>query len=243
MPSRRRPVELIRARELSPSVRSLVFRLADGAPFAFEPGQYVDLYAKVASGFVFKRPYSIASAPGASPEIELAVTRVEGGPMSTALHAMAEGTRAEIDGPTGVFRVRGAREEAALFVATGSGLAPLRSMLAADLARDAHDCSGGQRALLFGVRSEKDILWGDELRAWTREHARFRLEPTLSRPDAGWTGRTGYVQRHVGELAASLGGAPHVYVCGLSRMVDEVTTMLEKDLGLPHDRVHYETFD
>jgi CDP-4-dehydro-6-deoxyglucose reductase len=240
MPKRRRPVELIRARALSPSVRSLVFGLDE--PLAFEAGQYVDVFAKVASGFVFKRPYSIASVPADAREIEIAVTLVQGGPMSTALHAMQPGERAEIEGPSGVFRMRGAREEPALFVATGSGLAPLRSMLAEDLARGA---GGGERALLFGVRAEKDILWRNELDASARQHGRFRFEPTLSRPDAGWTGRTGYVQRHLAEMLASLGGAPrvHVYVCGLSRMTDEVTAMLEQDLGVPHERVNHETYD
>jgi ferredoxin-NADP reductase len=236
MPSRRRKVELVRARALSPSVRSLVFRFADGAPFAFEPGQYVDLYARVASGFVFKRPYSIASPPGE--DLELAVTRVADGPMSTALHAMPPGERAEIFGPAGVFRMRGERERPALFVATGSGLAPLRAMLARDLAEP----GGGARVLLFGVRTEADILWKEELEAWAREHPRFRLEPTLSRPAAAWRGRTGYVQRHLAEEVAAL-GTPHVYVCGLSRMTDEVTRALERDLGVPHDRVSYETFD
>jgi CDP-4-dehydro-6-deoxyglucose reductase len=240
--TRRRTVELARAEMLSSWVRSLVFRVADGdAPLAFEAGQYVDVYARAANGFVFKRPYSIASAPraGGAEEIEIAVTLVEDGPTSTALHAMPIGARAEIDEPRGVFTMRGAREEPALFIATGSGLAPLRSMLADDLAQDA----GGARALLFGCRTEKDILWQRELDAWARGHARFRLDVTLSRGGEAWTGRRGYVQTHAREIVAAMGGAPNVYVCGLSKMTDEVTRVLERDAGIDRARIYYETYN
>jgi len=222
---------------LSPSVRSLVFRL-DGEPLAFQAGQYVDLLAKGERGFVYRRSYSIASPPS-DPEIELAVTRVEGGPLSTALHAMPLGERVEIEGPDGNFTRPPAHAALpALFVATGTGLAPFRAMLAEELAREE---DGPPLVLLFGCRTERDVLWADELRTWTA-HPRFRMEVTLSRADAAWAGRKGYVQAHTPEILRPLLPA-HVYVCGLAKMVDEVVELVTRTLGVSRDLVHYETYD
>lgn len=245
---RRRTVELLSATMLSQWVRSLVFRCVDGAPLGFVPGQYVDLFAKTETGLYFKRPYSIASAPSqpAPDAFEIAVSLVEDGPMSTALHAMPIGARGEIEGPAGSFTMRGAAADSALFIATGTGLAPLRSMLAVDLAQGRQargDEPRGDRLLLFGCRTERDILWGDELHAWAKAGPRFRLEVSLSRAAPHWKGRTGYVQEHTRELALSLGGAPHAYVCGLSMMTDAVVRILEDDAGFKRDHIHYETYD
>src|SRR2546429_4911772 len=100
MSTRRRKAELVTARMLSPSVRSLVFRCTDGEALAFHAGQYVDLFVPTAR-FVEKRPYSIASPPRPHERpgaFEIAVTRVEGGAASTAIHSMEIGTRVEFEG-------------------------------------------------------------------------------------------------------------------------------------------------
>jgi NAD(P)H-flavin reductase len=96
--------------------------------------------------------------------------------------------------------------------------------------------------LLFGVRSTADILWRDELESLAAREPNFRLEVTLSRPEAGWRGRVGYVQLHVAELARSL-GAPHVFICGLSPMVGAVRALCKTELGYDRKRVHSERYD
>jgi ferredoxin-NADP reductase len=227
---------------LSPSVRSLVFRIDSPEPFAFEPGQYVDLLAPAERGLLYRRSYSIASPPSRSPEIEIAVTLVEGGPLSTALHAMPTGAHAEIEGPFGAFtRPPAHRMLPAAFVATGTGLAPFRAMLEAELADEPH-VDGPPLVVLFGCRTEADILWGDELRAMASQSPRLSLHVTLSRPSPAWHGRSGYVQRHLNAIVPPLLPA-HAYVCGLSKMVDEVVVMLERSLAMPRHAIHYETYD
>jgi CDP-4-dehydro-6-deoxyglucose reductase len=236
-----RKARLVEARALSPSVRSLSFHTVDGAPLGHLAGQYVDLVVPTASGLPFRRPYSVASAPepGREDVFEIAVTRVEGGPTSEALHAMAPGALVELGPPEGTF-VRRPEElpHPALFVATGTGLAPLRAMLAEELR--APRTAGPPLVLLFGCRTRADILWEDELRAWTAS-PRFQLHVTLSRPPAGHAGLSGYVQRHVEGLAAASPGA-RVYVCGLSAMVDDVVARLGA-AGVPPDALRYETYD
>jgi CDP-4-dehydro-6-deoxyglucose reductase, E3 len=230
------------ARMLTPSVRELTFARADGAPFAFEAGQWVSLLLPLPSGEV-RRSYSIASRPDGSPRFELAVTHVQGGPGSTYLHELPPGETVRVIGPQGFF-TRGKGEGApALFVGTGTGVTPLRSMLT-------HAATHGEPRglwLLFGVRRDADMLYRDELDALVAAHPNIRAEYTLSQPGPSWTGRHGYVQTHVRalyeELAARGEGAPHVYICGLERMVSSVRELLRKQMGLPRELVHSERYD
>lgn len=233
-------VRLAGARMLAPNVRELV--LERDEPFAFEAGQWVSLVLPVAGESV-RRSYSIASEPDGTGRFEIAVTRVEGGPGSKYLHDARIGDELTVVGAQGFFTRP--REQAAptLFVGTGSGVAPLRSIL--------RDAVGAGDALplwlLFGVRTEDDILYREELDALAARHANVRVFYTLSRPREGWTGRTGYVQTHVRELWAELGArgdaAPHAYICGLHRMVGSVRNLLRKELGAARAQVHSERYD
>ncbi|MFO0756212.1 MAG: FAD-binding oxidoreductase, partial [Byssovorax sp.] len=126
---------LIEARPLTPAVREMVFERTDGAPFLFEPGQWVNLVLPVPEGEI-KRAYSIASPPvPGSPRFELAVTRVTGGPGSTYLHDLAPGQTLRAIGPQGLFTRGKLADEPSLFIATGTGITPFRSMIADALAR------------------------------------------------------------------------------------------------------------
>lgn len=236
-------VDLVSQRDLSPSVRELVFERADGKPMEHAPGQWLNLFVPVGDA-TEKRAYSIGSAPNGSARFELAVTRVVGGPVSEALHALEAGARLRAMGPSGMF-TRAADDPApAIFVATGTGITPLRAMMQAAI-------TAGSRAplwLLFGVRHEEDILFRDELEAWARDHDNVRVFFTLSQGPDGWSGRRGYVQEHLAsvhrELEAATGDEPvHVYVCGLTRMVSAVRDLARNDLGMDRKLVHQERYD
>ena len=172
-------------------------------------------------------------------EFDIAVTRVDGGPTSEALHALQPGSAVEVEGPRGTF-VRSAEDRAhpALFVAAGTGLAPIRAMLREEV----EHVEGRPLVLLFGCRTTRDILWGDELQEWRLTCPRFALHITLSRAHDEWTGLTGYVQRHAGALARSLPGV-RVSICGLGAMVDEVVSSLVRDAGMPREALRYEIYD
>jgi CDP-4-dehydro-6-deoxyglucose reductase len=227
-------------RELSPSVRGLSLSLPANAPDAlsFVAGQWLHLHVRTPDGGSEKRAYSIASGPAARP-LELAITHVATGQVSPLLHAVCVGDELVCDGPYGFFTREGPlRALPALFVGTGTGLSPLRSMLADMLAAPTHP----PVTLLFGVRTQADILFREELEAWARRDPGFRLEVTLSRPEAAWAGRVGYVQQHVAELARAL-GEPHVFVCGLSPMVSDVRALCKGELGYDRKRIHSERYD
>jgi CDP-4-dehydro-6-deoxyglucose reductase len=239
---------LVSARALTPSVRELTFERLDGRAMTFEPGQWVNLVlpVAVADASDIKRSYSVASPPDGTARFAIAVTRVQGGPGSTWLHEAQPGTTLPFIGPQGFFTRPAASTTPSLLVATGTGITPMRSMLLAAIA-------GGSRTaawVLLGVRREADLLYGDELKALAAEHAFVRFEATLSQPPEGWAGRRGYVQTHARAMWEALsamgdGGSspPHVYVCGLERMVSSMRELLRKDMSLPRQQVHSERYD
>jgi ferredoxin-NADP reductase len=241
---------LVFARALSASVRALTFERTDGAPLRFDAGQWVSFVlpnagkrADAGESAELRRSYSIASDPDGTPRFDIAVTRVADGPGSSYLHALEPGATLTAIGPQGFFTRPLVSAAPSLFVATGTGVTPFRSMLrAAAAAGDATPTW-----LLFGVRTEQDVLYDGELRRLAEEHPSFRFEVTLSRPGEGWAGRRGYVQTHLRELydalAASDQRQPHVYACGLARMIGSVRDMLRKDMALPRERVHTERYD
>ncbi len=237
--------KLTAARMLTGYVRELIFERTDGAPMAFEAGQWVSLALPMEEmpGGELRRAYSIASRPDGSPRFAVAVTHVKGGPGSTMLHAMPLGTELKVIGPQGFFTRPPEKSGPSLFVGTGTGSTPLVSMLGDALA------TGEKRALwmLCGNRTEADILFRAELDALAAAHPNVRVVHTLSRGAADWAGRRGYVQEHVrelhGELVARGEGTVHVYVCGLQRMVGAVRDLLRKEMGLLREQVHSERYD
>ncbi len=232
-------LRLASARALAPSVRELAFERVDGAPLDFLPGQWVNLFLPSPDGEV-KRSYSIASAPDGSPRAALAVTRVDGGMASAVLHALPPGAVVRAAGPHGFFTRLADDPTPALLVGTGTGLAPIRSMVAAAVAAG----STAPLSVLFGVRHEEDVLWRDELERWAADQPGVRVEITLSRPRASWAGRRGWVQEHVPALWTELGDpTAHVWVCGLERMVKAVRELARGPLGIDRKRVHQEKYD
>lgn len=245
IPSVRRTVELAETSGLSPNVRRFVFRTLDGSHVDYLAGQWMKLY--LPNGL--DRDYSVASPPGepgreGSDRIELAITRVEGGPGTSALFELSPGARLEMLGPSGLFvREDRHRDVPAIYVATGTGLAPMRAMLHEEFRRD----EATEQVLLYGCRTEADLLFRDEFEAFSARFPRFRYLPTLSRADDAWAGRRGYVQRHLPELVEALrrpdGTPPHVYICGLTRMIDDTRRVLKEDLGVDRRFIHTERYD
>jgi ferredoxin-NADP reductase len=235
-------IEILSTQLLAPSVKSFVFSRVDGKELVYQPGQWVNLVLPVPSGEI-RRAYSISSAPNGTPTFEVAVTEVTGGPGSGYLCGLETGAKLRAIGPQGFFTREPDDPSPSLFVATGTGVTPLRSMLQA-----------ATRAglpspiwLLLGVRRTSDLLYRAELEALASSHPHFRVFFTLSQGEPEWSGRRGYVQEHIAELWAELGrlekGEPHLYVCGLERMITAVRQLVRKEMGVPRERVHSERYD
>jgi CDP-4-dehydro-6-deoxyglucose reductase len=181
------------------------------------------------------RAYSIASAPGTSNRFELCLNRVDDGAFSPHLFDLSAGDMVNMQPPLGTFTLRQPLRDS-LLVATGTGIAPFRSMLKAVLQADSPAFT-----LLFGVRYESHLLYRDEFEQMARECPQFRFWPTLTQPGSDWTGRTGRVQAH---LAEAIGGRSDIdiYLCGLQPMVDDVRQIL-KGMGFDRKQIRYEKYD
>jgi NAD(P)H-flavin reductase len=231
---------LLQSRELAPEVRHFVFEVPGVERLHFVAGQFVSFFQSI-DGKPITRAYSTAAPARGDNRFELCLNRVQDGRFSPFLFALHPGDEVDMKGIYGVFTLRRPVRDT-LMVATGTGVAPFRGMLL-DYLEHAQAAAGTASPirLLFGVRHEFGILYRDEFEALVRRHPNFEFWPTLSRPDAGWTGRTGHVQAH---LAQALSGRRDidVYVCGLKAMVDDVRTWL-KESGFDRKQIFFEKYD
>ena len=225
---------VVEFRDIAPEVRHFVFEVQEVKQIHFKPGQFVSLNETIADKKI-TRPYSIVSLPDGN-RFELCLNLVHGGAFTPHLFAMKPGDSIEMSAPLGFFVVRDAAKDA-LFVGTGTGIAPFRSMAPGYLAHH----NAGQLTLLFGVRQEHTIYYRDDFEALARSHPNFRFWPTLSRADTSWTGRTGHIQTHLSDALAGRSDLD-VYICGLKAMVDDVRAML-KGLGFDRKQIIFEKYD
>lgn len=227
--------KLIDSREIAPGVRHFGFEALGVERLDFVPGQFTSFTAMIGDKEI-TRAYSFASAPSGSNRFELCLNRVDPGHLSPRLFDMKPGDRIEMRPPLGMFVLRQQAPRDSIFVATGTGVAPFRSMLQAHLRGSAPVFT-----LLFGVRYESHLLYREEFGEMARSHANFRFWPTLTRPDASWKGRQGRVQAHLAEAAGDRRDVDF-YLCGLKEMVDEVRGLL-KGQGFDRKQIFYEKYD
>jgi CDP-4-dehydro-6-deoxyglucose reductase len=161
------PSRIVRRVPLSPDVMQLVLRLPSTESLEFQAGQYLDVLLEGGR----RRSYSVANAPNAGSELELHVRHIPGGAFSEALSgSLREGAVLKIAGPLGQFRYEGGAEPA-IFVAGGTGFAPLKAMLGQALGED----SGRELHLYWGARDAAGVYEAALLRDWAARHARLRI--------------------------------------------------------------------
>jgi len=230
---------LVQSHWLSEITRHLEFEMQDVARVGFVPGQWLSLKHTKADGEEITRAYSIASPPAENGRFALCLNRVQDGWMSNFLCDMKEGVEISCQGPFGDFILRPPPRDTIL-IATGTGIAPFRSMLQwlfVDPARH----QGKQLWLVFGNRTEKDIYYHEEFLRLAGEHKNFHYLPTLSRGGLEWQGLRGYVQEHVPQLVRGRTDA-QAYICGLDKMVKANRELL-KSLGWDRKSILYEKYD
>ena len=225
---------LIESTELAPEVRHFVFEVPEVEKFAFVPGQFVSMN-QVVNEKKITRAYSIASAPSETNRFELCLNLVHEGLLSPRLFEMQPGDTIEIRPPLGMFVLRNPPREA-VFIATGTGIAPFRSILKARL-----DETSPPFTLVFGVRHESHLMYREEFEEMERKHPHFRFLPTLSRPTVSWTGRSGHVQAHLKEAIGERRDLD-IFLCGLKLMVDDVRNIL-KEMGFDRKQILFEKYD
>jgi ferredoxin-NADP reductase len=223
---------LIESVEIAPEVRHFVFETPERIDFA--PGQFVS-FTDLVNGKKITRAYSIASPPAGMNRFELCLNLVKEGLFSPRLFAMQPGETVEMRPPLGQFTFRHP-DRPALLIATGTGIAPFRSMLHAHLSAVSPEFT-----LLFGVRYEASLMYRAEFEEMVRAHSHFRFLPTLTRPGECWTGRTGRVQSHLQEAIGDRRDMD-VFLCGMKAMVDDARNIL-KEMGFDRKQILFEKYD
>lgn len=218
---------------LSKSLWRIELKLADR--MSFYAGQYVEVEIPGRPGNW--RCYSIASCPGASPRIELVVKRIPGGGFSDQIDRLNSGSDLAIRGPYGISYLRPG-DRPVLLIATGSGIAPLMSILRSA----ANEGSDRTFHLYYGARTCDDLVFAGELRQLEKQMPHFTFTPTLSAPlaDDEWQGLQGRVTQAV--QREIIDANPYdAYICGRPEMCEAVSTLLLAK-GIPEDRIFRDDF-
>jgi len=224
---------------LSSYTRHLEFEVEGVPRFGFVPGQWLSVKAATPDGEEITRAYSIAGPPSENSRFAFCLNRVQDGFMSNHLCDLSEGAKITFQGPFGSFILRPPMRDT-LFIATGTGIAPFRSMLHWLLGDPARHL-GHRLWLLFGVRTEQDIYYREEFERLAAGHANFTFLPSLSRGGPDWNGLRGYVQEHAPRVVAARPDM-HAYICGLDKMVSANRDLL-KSLGWDRKQILYEKYD
>lgn len=221
-----------------PSEDLVLLRLRFSLPMElrFRAGQFVYVWAPTAQGET-KRPYSIASPPSDANHVDLAVKSVNPEGVSGWLYQRQARDVVEVSDAYGTFFFKTPPDRTVVFLATGTGVAPFRSMLL-DLLY-----SGDQRKiwLFLGSSHVKDLPYHAELERLSENFQNFRYVPTLSRASLQeWGGVRGWIQEPF--LSHFYKETDYdAYVCGVKRMVDDVATLVAEQ-SLPRERIHLERY-
>lgn len=227
-------VTVDQVRDLNPSVK--LFRLKFPKPFVFQAGQFVMIYLQEEDGKPFKRAYSIASSPKNRDWIELCIRKVAGGSATSILFGLKEGDSMNISGPLGKFQLNTDVKKDVVFVAGGTGIAPIRSMLdtlpLAQLKNNFY--------FYFGINTLDDFLFQEEL-ARFEKHKNFKLILVVG-SDARWKGEKGFItealmRKHTPDLSSH-----EIYMCGPPAMIRFVKAYLPR-LGAKPEQVHIDAWE
>jgi ferredoxin-NADP reductase len=226
------------------------------ASFDFSPGQFVSTIAEDSNGKMQTRAYSIASAPRGN-QFDLCVNRVEGGFFSNLVCNMEVGERVTFHGPHGLFLLRQPLTDA-IFIATGTGVAPMLGFTQHLFPESGEDLSEGRDIwMVYGTRWESELYYREYFEDIADKHSNFHYIATLSRAPEGWKGNRGYVQEYVRKIVEGRaerdhlptptatetpGFDIHAYICGLNEMVSGNRDQLIA-LGWEKKQVVFERYD
>jgi CDP-4-dehydro-6-deoxyglucose reductase len=204
----------------------------------FLAGQYIDFLLKDGK----RRSFSLATPPHDDALLELHIRHVPGGFFTDQLFTQFKGREIlRFEGPLGSFFLREESDKPMIFVAGGTGFAPIKAMIEHALH---HRLDAARPMVLYwGARARKDLYLPDLPGQWQHASRNFTFIPVLSEPAPGddWPGRTGLVHQAVLDDFADLSGY-QVYACGAPAMIDAVRSTFVGTRGLPADDFFADSF-
>lgn len=225
------PCRISEIKLLAPDVVQVLLRLPPTANFRFLPGQYIDVIGP--NGI--RRSYSLANSNYADKLLELHIRAVEGGAMSDYWFNQAKpNDLLRLNGPLGTFFLRETAGIDLIFLATGTGIAPVKAMLES-MAHLSPDLRPKTVTVLWGGRKSQDLYFN--VNDIPGPHTYI---PVQSRPSDGWSGSKGYIQDVLLDTKQDLINAA-VYACGSDVMIHSAKNRLVQ-AGLPAKRFYSDAF-
>jgi len=231
---------VVRIEDQSPTTKRFWLSIPEDEPLAFKAGQFVTMDLPVHEKRLNRwRSYSIANAPGEGNTLEFCIVHLNGGLASKYFFEEVKvGTTIRFKEPDGMFTLPETLDKDLVFICTGTGIAPFRSMI-----RDIHQRNLPFKSihLIFGTRYESGILYRDEFEALQKEWPNFRYDIALSRePD--WQGYKGYVHQVYMEHYPEPRPDVVFYLCGWRNMIDDAVANIIVKMGFGMSQVKYELY-
>jgi CDP-4-dehydro-6-deoxyglucose reductase len=236
IPIKTLPCRVQKLERLADDVMVLYLKLPANERLQFLPGQYLEFLLRDGS----RRSFSMANAPHDDELVQLHVRHVPGGQFTDHVFGkMKERDILRFEGPHGTFFLREDSDKPIVFLASGTGFAPIKSILETAFAK------GIERpmVLYWGGRRPQDLYMHALAESWAAAHDNFRYVPVISDalPEDDWRGRSGFVHRAVMEDFPDLSGY-QVYACGVPVMVDSARKDFTAQCGLPEDEFYADSF-
>ncbi len=229
------PSRVMKLEQLSHDVMGLWLKLPSTERLQFLAGQYIDILMKDGK----ERSFSLANAPHDDEYLELQVRYYDGGIFSEIVfNEMKEKTLLRIKGPYGNFFLREDSNRPIIFVAGGTGFAPIKGIIEHMIAK------GDQRpvSLYWGVRSKRDLYLDELASHWAEKHDHIEYFPVLSDPlDDDWQGKTGFVHDAILEDITDF-SEMDVYASGPPIMVESIHKSFS-EYGLQQERLFSDAFE
>ena len=230
IPVKTLPTRVERMVKLSDDVMALYLKLPANERLQFLAGQYIDILQKEGK----PRSFSLANAPHNDELLELHVRNIAGGTFTQhVFNGMKERDILRIKGPLGTFFLREDSPKPILFVASGTGFAPVKAIIEHAL----HIGFKREMHFYWGVRKQSDLYMLDTVKEWEAQGIRFT--PVVS--DEQWNGRSGFVHQAVLDDFKDLSGYA-VYACGAPVVVEAAHREFTTQRGLPSEAFYSDAF-
>ena len=236
---RKLPCRIEKIHKAAPDVAIVTLKLPANERLQYLAGQYIDFLLKDGR----RRSFSLANAPEDDALLELHIRHVPNGIFSDQLFNQYKGREIlRFEGPFGAFHLRVDSDKPIIFVAGGTGFAPIKAVIEHALF---HEIQATRPIVLYwGARSKEDLYLPDLPARWQTEHpGRFTYIPVLSepKPDDAWPGRTGFVHQTVLDDFRDLSGY-QVYACGGPAMIDAARREFTRMRALPAEEFFADSF-
>ncbi len=229
---------VIDVQDESDVVKRFYIQMPPERNFTFKAGQFIMLDLPIDSKYT-NRSYSIASPPSDDGIFELCIVLNPNGLGTPYIFENYKpGFKCKVSRNLGKFNLPEVIDTDICFICTGTGIAPLRSMLLDIFNKN---IPHQNLYMVFGNRFTKDVLYRKEMEALQEQHPEFNFMPILSRDNADWNGRKGYVHGVYEEIFADKRPAKF-YICGWADMLKEARQRLDT-MGYDKKAIKFESYD